>query len=209
MAPAVELERVTANVMIWRAYDSSVKADLFSTAILSPHGNFVIDPIPLTEPALRNLRQIGELAGIIVTNSNHQRASSQFAERFSAPLFAHSDSFPNEKPLKYNELADGDQLGPALTAIALDGAAPGEIALYHSPNGGTLIVGDALINFEPYGFTFLPGKYCSDEKEMRRSLLKLVDREAERIFFAHGLPITSNATARLRRLLDVNAKDAE
>ena len=85
---------------------------------------------------------------------------------------------------------------------------PGEIALYHSPNGGTLIVGDALINFEPYGFTFLPGKYCLDEKEMRRSLLKLLDRKAERILFAHGLPIVSNATARLRRLLDVNVKGA-
>ena len=110
MSPTVEIEPVTPNLMIWHAYDPSVKADLFSTAILTPHGNFLIDPIPLAKSALRNLRQIGQLAGIVVTNSNHQRASTQFAERFSVPLFAHRDSFPNEQPLKFNELADGDQL---------------------------------------------------------------------------------------------------
>jgi len=88
--------------------------------------------------------------------------------------------------------------------IAIEGAAPGEIVLHYASNGGTLIVGDALINFEPYGFTFLPGKYCSNEKEMRRSLRKLLDYKAERILFAHGTPILSGASDRLQKLLDSN-----
>jgi glyoxylase-like metal-dependent hydrolase (beta-lactamase superfamily II) len=67
-----------------------------------------------------------------------------------------------------------------------------------------MIVGDALINLEPYGFTFLPGKYCSNEKEMRRSLQKLLDYKAERILFAHGTPILSGVSDRLRDLLGNN-----
>jgi glyoxylase-like metal-dependent hydrolase (beta-lactamase superfamily II) len=205
MAPAPEFERVTADTIIWHAYDPSVKADLFSTAISTSQGTFVVDPIPLAQPALRNLRQLCQLAGVVLTNSNHRRAAAQFAEYFSTPLFAHCDSFPDESPAEFNELADGDQLSDGLRVIELRGAAPGEIALHHSRNGGTIIVGDALINFEPDGLALLPAKYCSNEKEMRQSLLKLLDHNTERIFFAHGQPIISGATARLRRLLDAES----
>ena len=86
--------------------------------------------------------------------------------------------------------------------IGIEGAAAGELILHYPSNSGTLIVGDALINFEPYGFTFLPMKYCSNEKEMRRSLQKLLDYKAERMLFAHGMPILSGASDRLRALLD-------
>jgi glyoxylase-like metal-dependent hydrolase (beta-lactamase superfamily II) len=85
--------------------------------------------------------------------------------------------------------------------VALEGAASGEIALLYTPNSGTFIVGDALINFEPYGFAFLPGKYCSNQKQMRRSLRKLLDYKAERILFAHGTPILAGASDRLKSLL--------
>jgi glyoxylase-like metal-dependent hydrolase (beta-lactamase superfamily II) len=68
------------------------------------------------------------------------------------------------------------------------------------PDGGTVIVGDALINFEPYGFTFLPAKYCSNQKQMLRSLRRLLDYKAKRMLFAHGTPILSGTTERLQAL---------
>jgi hypothetical protein len=37
---------------------------------------------------------------------------------------------------------------------------------------------------------------------MRRSLRKLLDYKAERMLFAHGMPILSGASDRLQRLLD-------
>jgi glyoxylase-like metal-dependent hydrolase (beta-lactamase superfamily II) len=88
-----------------------------------------------------------------------------------------------------------------LRVIGIEGAAAGEMILHYASNSGTLIVGDALINFEPHGFTFLPAKYCSNEKEMRRSLQRLLDYIAERMLFAHGTPILSGASERLRGLL--------
>ena len=88
--------------------------------------------------------------------------------------------------------------------IEIEGAVDGEIALYHADNRGTFIVGDALINWDPYGFAFLPRKYCLNEKRMRRSLRQLLARPAERILFAHGTPLLSGASARLRQLLDVD-----
>ena len=81
-----------------------------------------------------------------------------------------------------------------------------QVAMGHRPltigrhTDNLVIIGDALINFETYGFTFLPGKYCSNEKEMRRSLRKLLDYKAERMLFAHGTPILSRASERLKSL---------
>jgi hypothetical protein len=39
---------------------------------------------------------------------------------------------------------------------------------------------------------------------MRRSLRKLLDHKADRMLFAHGMPILSDASERLRSLLDGN-----
>jgi glyoxylase-like metal-dependent hydrolase (beta-lactamase superfamily II) len=119
-------------------------------------------------------------------------------------IFAHRDSVPDKNRPRSVEVADGTEIGDELEVIEIDGAAAGEIALYHAANSGTIIVGDALINFEPYGFTFLPRKYCTNEKEMRRSLRKLLTRKAERLLFAHGTPILADASARLQQLLDVD-----
>jgi hypothetical protein len=80
----------------------------------------------------------------------------------------------------------------------------GEIAIHYEGDGGTMVIGDALINFEPYGFALLPAKYCSDFKLMRRSLPKLLDYAFERMLFAHGTPLLSGARERLEFLLAAN-----
>lgn len=209
MTAVPHLDHLAPNLVLWHHYDPSVKADLFSTGILVPQGYFLIDPIPLTGAALDDLEQISPISGIVVTNSNHHRASAQFAARFSIPIFAHPKSFPTGQPFQVTEVADGAQLCDGLSVIALDGAAPGEIALHHGANNGTLIVGDALINFEPYGFTFLPAKYCLNAREMKQSLRKLLGRRFERILFGHGMPILSGGSARLQRLLDVDPESAK
>ncbi len=204
MAIARELVQVTPTLFFWQNYDPAVKADLFSTALVTPSGTLLVDPIPLHDSQLLLLSQHGSIAGIVMTNANHQRAATFFSDQFSAPIFAQRASFPDRKPSRFVEVGSGTKICDELEVIAIEGAVAGEIALYQPPNGGTLITGDALINFEPYGFTFLPRKYCANEKEMRRSLGKLLLYRAERIFFAHGTPILAGAGARLQQLLDTD-----
>jgi glyoxylase-like metal-dependent hydrolase (beta-lactamase superfamily II) len=202
-AAASELTQLRPGLFIWQNYDSAVKADLFSTGIKASAGVYLVDPIPLADAQLSRLREDGSVAGIVVTNANHQRAAISYSNKFAAPVFAHRDSFPNSRPQRLVEIADGENIGGELEAIEIEGAVAGEIVLYHSAYGGTLIIGDALINFEPYGFVFLPRKYCLNEKKMRQSLRKLLARTAERLLFAHGTPILSGVSAHLKDLLDV------
>jgi hypothetical protein len=182
MARAAEIEPVAPGLFLWRAYDASIKTELFSTGLSTSSGTYLIDPIPLASGASKSLTNI---AGVIVTNENHERATSEFAGQFQVPIYsAVSQPFP-----------------PDLTAVRIEGAAPGEIAVHSEVAGGVMVMGDALINFDPYGFTFLPVKYCTDTKLMRRSLAKLLDYSFERLLFAHGIPIQSKAHQRLEALL--------
>jgi glyoxylase-like metal-dependent hydrolase (beta-lactamase superfamily II) len=203
--PVPDFDRIASNIAIWHGYDSGVKAELYSTCLLTARGSYFVDPITLQSEALDELTGSGSVEGIIVTNCNHQRSSAKFAEQFSAPLFARRETFPETTPHEFQRVTDGEEIRDGLRVIGIEGAAEGEIALHYAPDGGTFIVGDALINFEPYGFTFLPSKYCSNEKEMRRSLRKLLNYQAERILFAHGTPILSGASERLQALLDSDA----
>jgi hypothetical protein len=47
-------------------------------------------------------------------------------------------------------------------------------------------------------------EYCSDERQMRGSLQKLLHYKAERILLAHGTPILLSANERFRGLLNTN-----
>jgi glyoxylase-like metal-dependent hydrolase (beta-lactamase superfamily II) len=199
-----DFHQLLPGLWVWQNYDSAVKADLFSSAIRTRAGIYIVDPIALADANLRNLSEAATVAGIIVTNANHSRASLAYSDRFSAPVLADAQSFPDLKPARFTEAKKSTAIGGELEIIEIEGAVAGEVAIYHASNGGTLIVGDALINFEPYGFSFLPRKYCLNQKQMWSSLRELLARPAERLLFAHGVPILSGATARLRRLLDVD-----
>jgi len=205
VSPASDFDRIAPHLALWHGYDPAVKADLYSTCVLTPGGAYLIDPIPLQSEALDELVGSGRVSGIIVTNSNHHRASAQFAEHFSIPVFVRCETFSDKTPREFRRVADGDEICDELRVIGIEGAAPGEIVLHYAPSGGTLIVGDALINFELYGFAFLPAKYCSNKNEMRRSLQRLLRYKADRMLFAHGSPILFGASDRLQALLDSDA----
>ena len=202
MPRAQEVEEIATGIFVWQAYDSTVKADLFSTAMETAAGTWLVDPIPLTSEALLSFRaNHPKAAGILVTNANHARAASDFARTFAVPLYVHNELCGAGDFLQATGVQDGEALSEGLIAIAIDGAPAGEMALHYSANGGTMVVGDALINFEPHGFGLLPAKYCLDSKLMRRSLEKILDYSFERMLFAHGTPILSGARTRLERLL--------
>lgn len=201
MPRAQEVQEVAPGILIWQAYDSKIRADLFSTALSTHTGTYLVDPIPLAADGLRSLRAQRRAAGIFVTNVNHARAAAAFARALSLPIFAHGELSGTPDLPHVTAVQDGELLSRGLTAVALDGGPAGEMALHYNDNGGTMILGDALINFEPHGFGVLPAKYCLDANLMRQSLAKLLNYPFGRMLFAHGTPILSGARARVEQLL--------
>jgi glyoxylase-like metal-dependent hydrolase (beta-lactamase superfamily II) len=198
----VELQPVCPSVFTWSRYAPEVKADLWSTAVIGDRGAYLVDPIAIDAETLRNALKPAEVLGVVVTNENHERAAAEIARKFMVGVHSRADARAALNLPDGSDVSDGEHFAPGVTAIAIDGAPAGEIAIYAEPDGGTLIIGDALINMGSYGFTFLPAKYCRNQKQMRRSLRKLLDFDFERITFAHGLPIVANARSRLANLLE-------
>lgn len=201
MAVAQEIDKVFAGLWIWHVFDPAVKADLFSTALEIQGVSYLVDPVELRGDALKKLQSGPKVGGVVVTNENHARAAGTFAERFSVPIYfyeAVGKAGPFQRAI---DLQDKQKIAPGLTVIAIEGAPAGEIALHYAADGGTMVLGDALINFEPHGFALLPAKYCRNFKLMRRALPKLLDYAFERMLFAHGTPILSGARGKLEHLL--------
>ena len=176
----------------------AVKVDLSCCARRMARGLIFIDPIPLAREALAELCEVAAPAAIILTNGNHARAAAEYRTRLSIPILAHAGAVAALSLSVDQEIADGETVLDELTVIALPGAASGEIALHA---GGMLHVGDALIHLAPPGFAQLPEKYCTDAREMRASLGKLLRFPFEVLTFAHGLPLVSQARQRLAQLL--------
>ena len=198
MTYASELDVVSPHCAIWHRFDNNVKTELFSTAIAVPEGVVVVDPIDLTNDSKTQLESLGRIIAVVVTNANHVRSADLFARRYSAPVFT-SAGLQGEFLQGRTLTGSGSTYG--LEAVVIDGGPAGEIALYDQREGGTLIVGDALINFDPYGFTVLPPKYCTSQRRLLQSLRRLLEFDFARLFFAHGYPITAHARERLAALL--------
>ena len=200
-----DIHRVCRTVVTWHRYAPDVKAELFSTAVISNAKAYLVDPIKIDCECLQTTLAPAEIAGVVVTNENHARAAVEVAAVLGVPLYAHSATRDALDLPSTTELSDGQEFAPGLTALTIDGAPAGEIAIYAQLEGGTLVIGDALINMGAYGFALLPAKYCANQKQMRRSLRKLLDCQFERIVFAHGLPVVTDAKRRLAELLETGS----
>lgn len=196
-----EIHQLDRRIAVWQLYDPKVKADLSSAAIVTNGGTYLVDPVLLPSGATENL-VADEPTGIIVTNENHARATAALSRKLDLPVYAHKDARPGLQGLSVTPVAEGSAAIPGLEVIELNGGARGEIALFDPVAGGTLLIGDALINFGSNGFALLPAKYCENQKQLRKSLGKLLQLDFGRMLFAHGTPILSNARTLLAELLD-------
>ena len=199
MLCADEIQLVRDGLWFWQRFQPSVKVDCSSCAVRVGAGLILIDPIPLAAEAMEELCALGEIAGLVATNGNHDRAVLELRKRFGVPLFATAAAGAALGFAVDREVREGDKIFDELEVVEIAGAAAGEIALF-DPRGW-LIVGDALINLEPDGLALLPAKYCVNGDEMRLSLRKLLRFPIEVLTFAHGLPLVSRVRPRLENLL--------
>jgi hypothetical protein len=191
--PIAEYQQVAKGVFAWQDYDPAVKCECSSTAILAPSGWILIDPLPLAEDAVQELIGSQPVAAVVLTNGNHQRAS----RRLGAPIHAAGAARTEVEADVW--LKEGDLVAGALAVIDLDGFGPGEIALAGSD---VLVLGDSVINIGPEGLALLPDKYCTNPRQARTSIRKLLAVDFGILCMAHGTPVAARAKERLRNLIE-------
>jgi glyoxylase-like metal-dependent hydrolase (beta-lactamase superfamily II) len=193
MTFADEFQVLSDSVYYWSVYDPSLKCEVGSTALRSASGLVVVDPVPLAEQAWNDLLAIAPLRAVLLTNGNHARHAPALREKYRVPVATAPATRKDLGELNPDVLLLEDELLYGISAIPVPGATAGETVFYFRA-GGTLIVGDAVINVDPAkGLELLPDKYCDDPAQNRVSLRKMLSLEFTAITFAHGLPVTSRA----------------
>ena len=189
------------NLFGWSAFNEDRNIDFHSAVWVRPEGNVVIDPLPLSDHDEAHLRELGGVAWIVITNSDHVRDSIRLAENTGAQLMGPSQE-ANDFPVECTRwLTDGDEVVPGMLALELDGSkTPGELALLLE--GSTLITGDLIRAHEGGALCLLPEEKLSDKRKAIASLRRLtLLPELEALLPGDGWPVFRDATVLLQELL--------
>jgi len=200
-AHADEYQALSDSLYYWSVYEPSVKCEIGCAAIKLTSGWVVVDPVPLAEPAWKELLAMAPLRSILLTNGNHVRDTVALLAKHKVPVVTAPDTRRDIAELRPDVTLLPGELLYGITAIAIPGATPGETAFYSKT--GVMILGDAVINTSTEtGLEFLPDKYCSDAKQNRASLRKLLEYDFHTLILAHGAPVTTHAKEKLTALLN-------
>jgi hypothetical protein len=150
------------DLYCWSEFDADRNVDFHSIAWVRPEGNILIDPLPISEHNWLHLESLGGVQWIVITNSDHLRASQEIAAKTGAQIAApqgEKDTFPISVQ---RWLSDGDALVPGLKAIELHGSkTPGELALLLQDT--TLITGDLVRAHQAGSLMILPDAKLVDK----------------------------------------------
>lgn len=198
---ADEFQTLSDTLFHWTMYEPSVKCDLSCTTLKVGSGLVVIDPVPLADAAWKELLALGSLRAILLTNGNHARCADALRKAHKVPVVTAPETRREITDIKPDVVLLPTELLYGIAPIAIPGAGPGETAFFS--NTGVMIIGDAVTNLTvEKGLELLPDKYCVNAEQNRASLKKLLDFDFHTITFAHGLPVTKDAKARLHAVLN-------
>jgi hypothetical protein len=190
------------HLYCWSSFDTERNVDFNSYLWVREGGNVVVDPMPMSDHDLAHIEQLGGVAWIVITNSDHVRDSRALADRWGAKLAAPAaerDSL--ELPIA-RWLTEGDELVGGMRIFELHGSkTPGELALLLE--GDTLITGDLVRAHRAGSLMVLPDAKLRDRKKACQSVSRLAAIESvAAVLVGDGWPVIREGHARLRELAD-------
>ena len=196
------------NLYGWSSFDRARNLDFHSVLWVREGGNVAIDPLPLSDDDADHVAALGGVAWVVVTNSDHLRATADLVQRFRARVAApDAERETLDHPVD-RWLADGDELVPGLLALALDGSkTPGELALVL--DGTTLITGDLVRGHRGGALNLLPDPKLRDRAAALASVRRLAALDAvDAVLVGDGWHVFRDGHARLRELLTPSPLEA-
>ncbi len=183
----------------WSVFDEARNLDFHGLCWVRDAGNVLVDPMPMSEHDLGHLTELGGVAVIVCTNSDHTRDIPALAERFGASVAAPAaerEGFPIHVD---RWLTDGDELVPGATVFALDGSkTPGEVALrLHD----TLVCGDLIRGHVGGRLNLLPDPKLTDKSAALASVARLAALGVDAVLVGDGWHVFRGGQAALQDLL--------
>jgi hypothetical protein len=196
------------DLFCWSAFNETLNIDFNSFAWIREGGNVLFDPLPLSPHDLAHLRKLGGAAWIVLTNSNHLRASREVARELGARIagpVAEKDRFP--VPCD-QWLDEGDEPFPGLRVIKMEGSkTPGELALLLDETA--LVTGDLIRAHRAGSLMMLqPEQGLQDRAAALASIRRTVQLERiEAILVGDGWCLFQDGRKHLERLVEMLSRE--
>ncbi|BAY98792.1 hypothetical protein NIES37_27440 [Tolypothrix tenuis PCC 7101] len=185
----------------WSTFNPARNIDFNGIAWIRPEGNILIDPVALSNHDWNHLNSLGNVAWIVLTNSDHARAAKDIADQTYAKIagpIAEKDNFPINCD---RWLSDSEELVPGLKVIELQGSkTPGELALLLEET--TLITGDLVRAHRAGTLTILPDEKLVNREQAVASVQRLANlTQVETILVGDGWSVFHDGRDRLKELV--------
>jgi Metallo-beta-lactamase superfamily len=193
------------DLFCWSEFNAERNVDFHSIAWIRPEGNVLLDPLPLSEHNWNHLQSLGGAKWIIITNSDHLRASLEIAEQTGAQIAAPGGEKATFPIPVQRWLGDGDIVVPGLNALELHGSkTPGELAFLLEET--TLITGDLVRAHQAGSLMLLPDGKLIDRSLAIASVRRLAQlSKVEAVLVGDGWQIFRDGHIYLQELIDITS----
>ena len=196
------MREIRNGIYQWSKFSEPKGLDFNGHLVVSGEDRVLIDPPEISEEDRHWIRRQGPISCILLTNRDHIRCAESFRESFSAPIRIHSRDASGVSIRIDATLNDFQEMPGGLVAIPVpDGKSPGEIALLLARDGGTLVLGDALIGKPPGSLAMLPAEKFADADRAREGIRSLLEQPFEAILVGDGASIPVGGREALQRFL--------
>ncbi|MBR58731.1 MAG: MBL fold metallo-hydrolase [Myxococcales bacterium] len=185
----------------WSEFNEEKAMDFNSVVWVREEGNVVIDPVPMEAEDQDHLMALGGAAWIVITNSDHIRASRSLSAFTGAMIAGPSGErgsfiFPCDRWLE-----DGEEVVPGLEVIEIHGSkTSGELALLLEET--TLITGDLIRGIRMGELHLLGDEKLHDKDQVLAFLEYLASlTQIETVLVGDGWSLLENGHEHLCRLL--------
>lgn len=190
-----------SNLFAWSAFNQERNIDFNATLYKRDDGNVLIDPLPLSEHDRKHLEELGGAEWVVITNSDHVRATADIARQFGASVAGPAKE-KDDFPLPCDRwLSDGNEVVAGLIVSEMHGSkTPGELALLL--DGHTLISGDLIRAHRAGTLMLLPDAKLSDREAALASVKRLLmHRSIDAVLVGDGWHVFRDGYDRLEELL--------
>ena len=189
------------HLFCWSAFDETRNVDFNTTVWIRDGGNIVIDPMPMSDHDRAHLEELGGVAWVVMTNSDHIRTAQDVASIFEAKLAGPAGE-RETWPFQCDAwLEDGDVLVDGLTAHTCNGSkTPGELVLRLGQD--TLVTGDLIRAHRAGRLMLLPDPKLTDREAALTSVAKLAALDGiDAILVGDGWHLFSGGHSALKDLV--------
>ena len=199
------MEEILKDVYTWSVYSQEMSYNFNGWFILKQNplfGNVVIDPPQPSDEDLAQMRSMGGVGEIIITNRDHVRWSMELKKEFNASVRMPSADASLVEIEVDSTFDDGDALAGFLKAVHVpDNKSPGETALYWQQKK-ILIIGDALIGKPPGDVSLLPKEKYDDIMLAREGIGVLAGLNFDALLLGDGELIPKEGKTAVERFIE-------